>query len=265
MRIGERIWLAAETVAKERESGNDWALNSANTLAVREFLRCRDGGVIDSAALHPDAVGACELDAFIGLSMRGGLLGHIWNSGWDPDAVAAVERTLGRVGAVEHQAVFREVVARIDADPEERDLLLEWEVLPGALDRDLRGLWSSELEGDLFDVLDLIEAFLAGHPDLAIVPEAELAELRAEAGALPTRPHRVTRRYVAVVQAACAAAGLELSGIQERDPQFPFEGEPRRSVSFLAEDGRRYRAVVLGDRTALVDDEGMEVLRFATP
>ncbi|MDO5082731.1 MAG: hypothetical protein Q4D89_04915 [Arachnia propionica] len=259
MRIGERIWLGSETVAKERESGNDWALNSANTLAVREFLSCRDGGVIDSAALHPDAVGACELDAFIGLSMRGGLLGHIWNSGWDPDAVAAVERTLGRVGAVEHQAVFREVVARIDAVPEERDLLLEWEVLPEALGRDLRGLWSPELEGDLFDVLDLIEAFLAGHPDLAVVPEAELKALLAEAETLPMRPRRPVRRYVAVVRAACSAAGLKLASIQERDPYFCFEGEPRRSVAFLASDGRRYRAVILGDQVTLVDDAGEEL------
>ena len=88
--------------------------------------------------------------------------------------------------------------------------------------------------------------------------------LLAEAEMFPTRPHRPVRRYVAVVQAACAAAGLELSGIQERDPQFPHDGEPRRSVAFLASDDRRYRAVVLGDRTALLDDEGEEVLRFAT-
>ena len=265
MGIEEHIWLGQEAVANERESGDDWPLTRANTVAVQEFLSCRDGGVIDSSALHPDAVGACELDAFIGLSMRGGLLGYIWNSGWDPDQVAAVERTLGRVGAVEHQAAFRRVVARIDEESEEKELLLEWEVLPDALVRDLKGLWSPEFEDDLFDVLDLLEAFLAGHPDLAVVPEAELKALLAEAEMFPTRPHRPVRRYVAVVQAACAAAGLELSGIQERDPQFPHDGEPRRSVAFLASDDRRYRAVVLGDRTALLDDEGEEVLRFATP
>ena len=77
MGIEEHIWLGQEAVANERESGDDWPLTRANTVAVQEFLSCRDGGVIDSSALHPDAVGACELDAFIGLSMRGGLLGYI--------------------------------------------------------------------------------------------------------------------------------------------------------------------------------------------
>ena len=137
MGIEEHIWLGSQTVANERESDDDWPLTRANTLAVEEFLSCRDGGVIDPAVLHPDAVGACELDAFIGLFMRRGLLGYVWNSGWDPDQVAAVERTLGRVGAVEHQAAFRRVVARIDADSEEKELLLEWEVFPDALVRDL--------------------------------------------------------------------------------------------------------------------------------
>lgn len=230
-----------------------------------ELLSCHDLGNIAPEVLHPDAVGSYWLDNFVGLVMRGGLLGYIWNSGWDPDQVQAVERTLGRVGAAEHQAAFRRVVARIDSDSEERELLLEWEVLPDALGRDLSGLWPAEIEGDLFDVLDLNEAFLADHADLFVVSEAELKALLAEAETFPTRPHYPVRRYVAVVQAACAAAGLELSGIQERDPHFPFAGEPRRSVVFLVGDGRRYRAVVLGDRTALFDDEGEQVLRFATP
>ncbi|MDO5068181.1 MAG: hypothetical protein Q4D96_12945 [Propionibacteriaceae bacterium] len=265
MSIGTHIWLGAQTIADERASGNDWPLTWANGVVVGEFLSCRDGEVVDPSALHPDAVGVHQLDAFIGLVMRGGLLGYIWNSGWQPDEVAAVERTLGRVGALEHQAAFRAVVARIDADQEERELLLEWEVLPDTLGRDLSGLWTAEIEADLYDVLDLNEAFLADHADLAIVPETELRALLVEAEALPTRPHRPVRRYVAVVREACAVAGLELVGIQERDPSFCFEGEPRHSVAFLVSDGRRYRAVVLGEQAVLLDGDEQETMRFSAP
>ena len=202
---------------------------------------------IEVSELHPDAMLAYWLDYYRSQVETGGLALFAYNTRFDAALAEQVARGLGRLGLVDHVAVFNRARALMDRmDEATRTLVLSEVPSPGhGTAAPLAALDDALLEAiESDDLMYRVREFLVDHPDL-VVHDADGVEavLRSATGHirdLDARKERAREREPEVVKqtrALCAIAALNFQGFLGVEPH-EIDGETVPAWHLMASGSR---------------------------
>lgn len=257
----------AVIVSKDSMASDDpYAVVNSNI----SFLNALQEEHFRDEELSQDALRSYFVDFYLSEVENGGFSQFVYNSSWDPDTVRYVREGLSAMGAVQHLALFNKSASIVDRlGPDVMQEYLASDYFGDNPNRDLLNefddAFSELLEQE--DLGQLNSAWLKSLPHLVVMTIDEMeAEIERRAAELPDRDERAAEaladepRFMKLIRALCAKAGLELLDVTAGDPTHEHAGQPVLAWHFITDQGHRYMVEAEGHATMFDGDSDTELL-----